>query len=326
MTFDQALVLGAGVSGLTTAIRLREAGLPTRILTREPPEETVSRVAAAVWHPYRAYPEDRVEAWSLRSLDVFRELSADPGTGIAFHPLYELFEDEAPEAGWRLGVPSLRKPLPEELAQFDDGRFTDGWVLQAPVIETPRYLPWLTDRFQATGGTIEVVPQGAPPLDELIRPDRIVVCCVGLGARDYLDDEEVVPIRGQVVSVDNPGLDRIVVDEAGPGDPTYAIPRSEDVILGGTAWAGVDDRAPDPEVTEAILTRNRRLQPRLAQAKVRAVKVGLRPGRSAVRLESEHRPGGPVIYNYGHGGAGFTLSWGCAEEVVALMRDMAKST
>lgn len=326
MTFERALVIGGGISGLTTAVRLQQAGLIVRLLTRDEPEHTVSRVAAAVWHPYKAYPEDRVAAWSLRSLAVFRELAHDPDTGVVYRPLYEVFPGEAPEPGWRRWVEDARKIREDELAELDGGRFQDGWVIPVPVIETPIYVPWLVRRLEAAGGTVEVVPEGAPPLDELTEPDRSVFCCPGLGAREYLGDSDMVPIRGQVVVVDNPGLERILVDDGGSGDPTYAIPRSSDVVLGGTAREGVEDRTPDPEVTEAILARNRRLEPRLAHARVREVRVGLRPGRSSVRLEAERRSGGPVIYNYGHGGAGYTLSWGCAEEAVELMRKMAKST
>jgi D-amino-acid oxidase len=49
-------------------------------------------------------------------------------------------------------------------------------------------------------------------------------------------------------------------------------------------------------------------------------RVGLRPfRRSGVRLERDQlRDGRIAIHNYGHGGAGFTLSWGCAREVLDL--------
>lgn len=47
--------------------------------------------------------------------------------------------------------------------------------------------------------------------------------------------------------------------------------------------------------------------------------VGLRPGRPTVRLEAERRDGGLLVHNYGHGGAGLTLSRGCASAVLALI-------
>ena len=45
----------------------------------------------------------------------------------------------------------------------------------------------------------------------------------------------------------------------------------------------------------------------------------LRPTRPQVRLEAEPPGTGPlVVHNYGHGGAGVTLSWGCAREAAGL--------
>jgi D-amino-acid oxidase len=58
--------------------------------------------------------------------------------------------------------------------------------------------------------------------------------------------------------------------------------------------------------------------PALRGARVVGEAVGLRPARPAVRLETEARPRGTVVHCYGHGGAGVTLAWGCAEEVVGL--------
>jgi D-amino-acid oxidase len=48
--------------------------------------------------------------------------------------------------------------------------------------------------------------------------------------------------------------------------------------------------------------------------------VGLRPARPTVRLDRTTVDDRPVIACYGHGGAGVTLSWGCAADVVALTR------
>jgi D-amino-acid oxidase len=57
----------------------------------------------------------------------------------------------------------------------------------------------------------------------------------------------------------------------------------------------------------------------VAECAVVSVAVGLRPARPAVRLEAEARPGGTIVHNYGHGGAGVTLSWGCAAAATDLL-------
>jgi D-amino-acid oxidase len=39
-----------------------------------------------------------------------------------------------------------------------------------------------------------------------------------------------------------------------------------------------------------------------------------------VRLEAERKDAGLVVHNYGHSGAGITLSWACAEEVASFVQ------
>jgi D-amino-acid oxidase len=119
-------------------------------------------------------------------------------------------------------------------------------------------------------------------------------------------------VRGQVVVVEQIGLEEWWLAEEGP---TYVVPRSTDIVLGGTEDVGEWDRRPSADVAADILRRATDLVPELDGARVLRHKVGLRPARPAVRLE---RVGG-VIHCYGHGGAGVTLSWGCADEVLALV-------
>jgi D-amino-acid oxidase len=156
-------------------------------------------------------------------------------------------------------------------------------------------------------------------LDEALAECPRVVNCAGLGARELVPDPTLVAVRGQVVRVTNPGISRVTVDEYSGHGITYVVPRSRDVVLGGTADEGQEDTTPDPVVTREIIARCARLEPTLARAEVVSVAVGLRPVRPTVRLEREARTGGTVVHNYGHGGAGVTLSWGCAEAAAHLL-------
>jgi D-amino-acid oxidase len=304
----RTVVIGAGVSGLSSALRLAEAGAPVTIWARERPEATVSAVAAAVWYPYRVFPEDLVLGWARRSREVFEALAASsPEAGVAIREGVELFRSPRPDPWWRDAVRGFRRLSRPELPAAAAG----GWRFEAPVIDMSRYLPFLEGALRARGVRIEVRAVGA--LEEVDAP--VVVNCTGLGARALCGDPSVAPIRGQVVRVRNPGLLDFAVDDEHPSGMAYVIPRFEDAIIGGTADEGAWETEPDEAVATAILARCAELEPRLRGAERLGVKVGLRPGRPTIRLEVEERAGTTVVHNYGHGGAGVTVSWGCAEEV-----------
>jgi D-amino-acid oxidase len=313
----RAIVLGGGVSGLSCGIRLLEAGHTVELWARELSPHTTSDVAAAVWYPYRAYPQDRVTGWARRTYDLLCELSRLPEAGIQVVRGVELFTEEPPDPWWLPCVPSFRRATAEELIPG----FAYGYSFEAPIIEMPRYLPFLQRRFQERGG--RVLQREVRSLDEAWRAGpEVVVNCTGMGARTLVGDESLVPIRGEVLRVAPPPVTRFLFDESEVRGIAYVIPRSTDCILGGTAEEGNFSLAPDPAQAEGILARCRPLLPPGARLEVLEHKVGLRPGRPTVRLEEERMAARRVIHNYGHGGAGVTLSWGCAEEVAARVLDV----
>ncbi len=309
----RVIVVGAGVIGLSCAVRLAEAGHQVDVVARDLPLETTSSVAAALWYPYRAYPFERVTRWAQASYDELVAIAArSPKAGVSLVPGTEVLRQTTADPWWRDAVPRL-----DRVSALPEG-YRDGWSFTAPVIEMPVYLPWLRQRLEARGGTVTRLALNALPDGDT---GALVVNACGLAGRSLADDPSLTPVRGQVVYVEQFGLDRWWLS---PEGPTYVVPRAHDVVVGGTDEEGSWDRRPDPGTAERILERATRLVPELARARVVGHRVGLRPARPSVRLEEERRAdGGRVIHCYGHGGAGVTLSWGCADDVLALAEERA---
>ena len=306
-------IVGCGVSGLTCGIRLREAQFPVTIVARDLPPHTTSNAAAAIWYPYKAYPIERVLKWGSVAVNEFYHLMAIPDSGVWATTFVELFEHPEPDPWWKDAVRRFRHASVDELPPG----YRDGYVVEVPLIETPVYMQYLLARFRQLGGRIE--QRSVANLSDLYGEDRLLVNCAGLGAKDIVGDNDVYPIRGQIVRVKATSLKRSLVDETGHLALTYIVPRSQDCILGGTAEEHNWNRAVDPLTAQEILRKCQQLDPTLANVEILEHVVGLRPGRKEVRLEVELVSSRcAVIHNYGHGGAGFTLSWGCAEEVVEL--------
>lgn len=310
----QTVVVGSGISGLTTAISLLEAGHRVRMVAAERAMSTTSAVAAAVWFPTHVAPWERVSGWGAHTFDVLACQAAADVPGMVMRESLSLYRKPPGEPGWTAAVGNVRPARADELP----AGYTYGLRYAVPLAEMPRYLPWLEARVRALGG--EVTQRPLRSLDEVGDAD-VVVNCAGLGARELVDDPSVYPVRGQVVRVSNPGLTMSVRDEEHPGGRAYVHPRTEDCILGGTLDEGQWDTTVDPAVGAAILARCADLVPALRDARVLDQVVGLRPGRPTVRLEESQRlaSGARVVHNYGHGGSGITLCWGCASEVTALV-------
>lgn len=281
-------IVGAGVSGLTCGVVLQDSGFDVTLF-ESPIHEAASPAAAAIWYPYHIEPRDKAERWAVESYRRFEELARIPRTGVSMVQ-FEVRGEALPD--WSLSLPH-RSLSPVNFA------------VDVPLIETPLYLPWLRDQLDIHARTIH-------QFAELEREFDVVVNCSGLGARQLCNDRLVQASRGVVLKVPNPGIVRHMV--ALERDAlTYVISRSDDIVLGGTDDPGEDAHVSE-EVAREIHRRCMSIDPRLPATYETA--VGFRPLRESVRLEREQDT--RIIHNYGHGGAGFTVSWGCAREVLRL--------
>lgn len=308
---EQVAIVGAGVSGLTCGLLFAERGDRTRIFAEEIGPPITSAAAGAIWFPYDAEPADAVITWSLETFHILRELCGKPDSGVSMIELRSFAragELAIPE--W--AIPLGARRLPPSLIP---SCFTSGFTLDVPLTDTTLYLDYLARRFRSAGGDIRV-GNHFDHLEEVSHDCALVVNCTGVGARTLVPDPEIEPHRGQVVIVPKiPQRYAVVCD----GPPLmYAIPRSSDCVFGGTneLSAALD---PDPDATAAIMAECSRVLGIEAPRIIRE-RVGLRPFRRAgICLRADQlRDGRRVIHNYGHGGSGFTLSWGCAHTVLDL--------
>lgn len=314
-TRPDIFVIGAGVSGLSTALVLLGSGFKVAVYAADPPHRTTSAAAGALWEPHLVGDDERVGRWGQRTLERLRELAADPATGVReMRGLAAFLAAGLQTPRFALGLTGVRSADPAELPPG----YRSGLRYSAPVVAMPVYLDYLADRVIAAGGLLHF----GKPLRNLADAAAssaapILVNCTGIGARTLAPDDGLVPVRGQVVVVANPGLTEFFVGErATPAEITYIFPHGETAVLGGVEQHGNASTVPDPVIARQILSACAEVEPRLAKAPVLAHRTGLRPVRQQVRLESQRLGDGRhVVHNYGHGGAGVTLSWGCAEAV-----------
>jgi len=298
-------IVGAGVSGLTSAVVLRERGYEPHVFAEKDAERSTSGAAAAIWYPYDAGPEELAVAWGMFTYGRLLDLLDDSKSGVSlveFRSFSRTGSITPPLWTTALGARHLERD--ELLAPY-----RSGYTMRVPLMDANLYLPYLR-------GRIGEITYGVKfdRLEDVDRKFDIVINCTGFGARALVNDPELEPHRGQVVIVEPVQLPyAFVCDE----DPlTYVIPRRDDCVLGG---CNDNLESMDETITTRIVDEcSRVLNVPLV---VKDSREGNRPFRkSGVRVEADILSDGRrVIHNYGHGGAGFSLSWGCAHKVAELV-------
>ena len=143
-----AVVLGAGIAGLTTAVRLLEAGWAVEVVSGRPLEASTSYLAAAVWFPTHVGPPDRVQDWGARTYDVLRSQAEEQVPGVVMRETLVLSRVPMGRPDWVEAVGTVR---PARDAELPPG-YPFGLRFVVPLVEMPVYLPWLWHQVASRGG------------------------------------------------------------------------------------------------------------------------------------------------------------------------------
>ncbi|MDP9848568.1 D-amino-acid oxidase [Streptosporangium lutulentum] len=342
---------------MTTALCLAREGFRVTVLAEKFAPDIVSVVAGALWEWPPAvcgYHHDQIslarsKEWCVTSYGIFEELARANVPGVAMrrsnfyfkHPVEENPQDlnKMQELAGKVRGFVRDRSLAERNGIDPDYGVVDAYSHLAPMIDTDQYMMWLMREVEAHGVQVKryrieglLADRRAELLDRF--DAEAIVCCAGLGTAQ-LRGIDMYPLRGALVRVRNDGIRGCRIGEAhcvshnegsNEQDIVFIVPRSERIlVLGGLAekdeWGtdiNLDNHGPVREMYERCLA----FMPALRNAELdpdEPVRVGLRPfRRENVCLEWDETE--QIIYNFAHGGAGFSFSWGCAQEAVGLVR------
>ncbi|KAI8959567.1 FAD dependent oxidoreductase [Daldinia sp. FL1419] len=217
----------------------------------------------------------------------------------------------------------------------------DAYELLAPVIDTDKAMVWLTELVESKGAHLvtDTIRDDLVEIEDVLR-DRFeadaIVNCTGLQAQELAGDDSVYPIRGGLIRVINDGVDFPKVDAAltitadaahSANEIIFLVPRNDNILLIGGITEPHEwnlDLTLDTPIIRRMRERCEKFLPGLENARVDPeypFAQGLRPFRGQnVRVERElRRTGSRIVHSYGHGGAGWSLSFGCARDVATLV-------
>lgn len=304
-------VVGGGIIGRTAAFILQNAGHSVTIISDKEHHATTSAVAGGLWKPVYAEPREKLIRWANATYDWFESIPAhsESGNGLQWVPakLHQTIQDNS--VVWAERVPDLRR-VATALDLYDEILSTHEATL--PIADMSYFLPWLISESQKIG--VKDERKRIHSLDEAHDYGELVILATGLETNYLVPDAGLYPIQGQILRVENPGgigYHQFNTDSIS----LYIIPRINDVVIGGTHVEHADGVDVDLALQEIMLERAIRFEPKLTNQKILSSLVGLRPGRSEVRVERLDK----VIHAYGHGGSGITVSWGVALDILQLV-------
>ncbi|KAK4944767.1 D-amino acid oxidase [Elasticomyces elasticus] len=358
MAQKNIVVVGAGVAGLTSAYLLSQTRqYNITVVAKHMPGdydiEYASPWAGANYMPV-SLRDTKAAEWDRDTWYALEDLARNrPESGIHFQECEILSRDKDSQSATAEWFAELLSPSPWFKHVVPNFRIlpTDklgsgiqsGTIFTSVCINTAIYLPWLLSQCVKGGVTFKRASledlTDALALGSQEKVD-LIVNCTGLGASKLggVRDTAVVPARGQIVLVRNGNGGKMVNlsgTDDGDQEACYVMTRAVGggTIIGGSYQKGDWNPEVDHELAHRIMQRAVKACPDLTggSGKVEDLDVirhgvGLRPVREGgARVERERMSSGWVVHNYGHGGAGYQSSYGCAQGVVRLVKEVTSA-
>ena len=257
-------VIGGGVMGLTSARLLQDAGWKVTIYTRDVARHSTSNVAGGQWSPASVYDRDvATDAfkaqlnWAARVSHHAQTNLGGPDYGIRWMENYFLsdspFDDDD-------DFPDLADLYPYSgILQPDEHPFPVAHVrvIVTMMVEPATFLRRLTEDFHQAGGRM-VIRNFRDRSEVLALDEPVIFNCTGLGAAALFGDEELTPVKGQLVFLP-PDLDVDYLTIGGGNELLYMFSRSDALVLGGTSKKGDYSTQPEPAETARIVAGHQRI-------------------------------------------------------------------
>jgi D-amino-acid oxidase len=248
-------VIGCGAVGLATTRLLQRAGRRVTIYAAKLPPDTTSNIAGAQWGPFSVFePSSATPAFRTQFEDAARlayrhfQLLLGPEYGVRWIENYFVGDEPVQLPSFVASMPDIFPDVAE--VPRSEHPFPTRYATRVltMLIEPNPYLRRMVADVRAAGCAI-VVRAFRDRADLLSVPERVIVNCTGLGARDLFDDAELIPVKGQLsVLLPQPEVDYIVIGGGG-----YMFPRSDGILLGGTFERGVWTRDVNEEARRRIV-------------------------------------------------------------------------
>lgn len=253
-------VLGSGAVGLATARLLQDHGFEVTIYTRDLPPNTTSNIAGGLWAPFTIADSDkRTSAFDAQLAQASRfahryyQNMVGDRYGIRWLPLFMLSEDTEFGLPWPWQVaPELYRVT--NLSQAEHPFPHRGVArIYMMLIEPAIYLLAVLADFRTAGG--RVIVQDFRDLAAVMElKEQVIVNCTGLGAKALFNDEELIPIKGQLAFLTpQPEINYMYTAEG------YMFPRRDGILLGGTHELGVYTTEPDESAIAGIIDEHKRI-------------------------------------------------------------------